>query len=54
MPSKSRKYIKTLEDIIKVCDHWKEQIEDKTEKGKYLLLEFEEEGILEVLSDILD
>ena len=54
MPSESRKYIKTLENIIKVCNRWKEHIEEKTEKGKDLLVEFEEEGILEVLSDFLD
>ena len=54
MPHKPRKYIKTLEEIIEVCNRWKEHIEDKTEKGKDLLIEFEEEGILEVLSDFLD
>ena len=51
--SLSRKYIKTLEYIIKVCNRWKEQIEEKTEIGRELLIEFEEEGILEVLSDLL-
>ena len=53
MPSESRKYIKTLEYIIKVCNRWKEHIEEKTEIGKELLVEFKEEGILEVLSDLV-
>ena len=53
MPSESRKYIRTLEYIIKVCNRWKEHIEEKTEIGKELLVEFREEGILEVLSDLI-
>ena len=51
---KPRKYVKTLQEIIDVCNRWIEHIEGKTEKGKELLIEFEEEGILEVLSDFLD
>ena len=53
MPIERRKYIKTLEYIIKVCERWKEHIEGKTDIGKELLIEFEEEGILEVLSDLI-
>ena len=52
MPNKSRKSIKTLDKIIKVCEAWKEHIEKDTEIGKELLVEFEEEGIIEVLSDM--
>ena len=53
MPNESRKYVRTLEYIIKVCNRWKEHIEEKTEIGKELLVEFKEEGILEVLSDLV-
>ena len=53
MPNKSRKHVRTLEYIIKVCNRWIEQLEAKTELSKELLEEFEEEGILEVLSDLV-
>ena len=52
MPNKSRKSIKTLDKIIQVCEVWKDHITKKTEIGKELLVEFEEEGIIEVLSDM--
>ena len=54
MPNKPRKCIKTLDKIIDICTSWKEHIVNKTEKGKDLLIEFEEEGVLEVLSDYLN
>ena len=46
------KSIKTLNKIIQVCEAWKKHIVEKTEIGKELLVEFEEEGIIEVLSDM--
>ena len=51
--SLARKYIRTLEYIIKVCQRWKDQIEDESDLGRELLLEFEEEGVLEVLSSLV-
>ena len=53
MPKPTR-YIKTLQEIIDLCDRFIEHIKDKTDMGKDLLIDFEEEGVLEVISDYLD
>ena len=53
MTKKSRKSIKTLDGIIEICIYWKKQIVEKTDEGKKLLEEFEEEDILDVLSDMI-
>ena len=51
--SLERKHVRNLEYIIKVCERWKSVIESGSEDGRELLIEFEEEGILEVLSSMV-
>ena len=51
--SLERKHVRNLEYIIKVCERWKDVIESGSEDGRELLIEFEEEGVLEVLSSMV-
>ena len=55
MPLERRKYIQTINYMIKVLHRWLGQLEDKPKSKKTIELmeEFEEEGILEVLSDLI-
>ena len=41
-----------LDEIIQICSGWKKHIEEKTKVGKELLIEFEEEDIIDILSDM--
>ena len=52
MPRKAFTSIETLNKIIEICTEWKRHIEEKTETGIELEEEFEEEDILEVLTDM--
>ena len=59
MPNKSsttdkakRKVVKKLDKIIEICTRWKKHIIEKTSVGEELLLEFEEEDIIDILSDL--
>ena len=55
MPLERRKYIQSINHMIKVLNRWLGQLEDKpkSEDTIELMTEFEEEGILEVLSDMV-
>ena len=55
MPLERRKYIQSINYMIKVLNRWVGQLEDKPKSKKTIELmeEFEEEGILEVLSDMV-
>ena len=53
MPIKRTKSIRILNEIIEICTRWKQEILRNTEDGKELLKEFEEESIIEVLSDYI-
>ena len=55
MPLERRKHIQTINHMIKVLSRWLGQLEDnpKSKKTIELMEEFEEEGILEVLSDMV-
>ena len=53
MPLKRTKSIKILKEIIKVCSVWLHDITENNEDGKAMLLEFEEESVIEVLSDYI-
>ena len=55
MPLERRKYIQSINYMIKVLNRWLDQLEDKPKSKKTIELmeEFEEEGILEVLSDMV-
>ena len=52
MPRKTFSSIETLDKIIEICTEWKRHIMEKTEIGKELLEEFEEEDIIDILSDM--
>ena len=52
MRRKAFSSIETLDKIIEICTEWKRHIEEKTEIGKELLEEFEEDDILEVLFEM--
>ena len=47
-----RKVVSKLNTIIKICTRWKREIMEKTSVGEELLLEFEEEDIIDILSDL--
>ena len=54
MPLERRKYIQTINHMIKVLNRWLGQLEDKPKSKKTIeLMEEFEEGILEVLSDMV-
>ena len=44
--------IETLKKIIEICTKWLGHIEEKTETGIELIKEFEEEDIIDILSDL--
>ena len=44
--------IEILKEIIEICTEWLRHIEEKTETGIELIREFEEEDIIDVLSDL--
>ena len=52
MPKKPVKSIKMLDEIIEICTSWKKHIVERTKIGKELLIEFEEEDIIDILSDM--
>ena len=52
MPRKAFNSIETLDKIIEICTEWKRHIIEKTETGMELLEEFEEDDIIEILSDM--
>ena len=41
-----------LYEIIKICSAWKKNIIEDTSIGEELLLEFEQEDIIDILSDM--
>ena len=47
-----RKVVKKLTKIIEICTRWKNEIIQKTSVGEELLLEFKEEDIIDILSDL--
>ena len=52
MPRKAFNSIETLDKIIEICTEWKRHIMEKTETGMELIEEFEEEDIIDILSDM--
>ena len=51
MPSKRTKSIRILNEIIEICTKWLNDIQENNEDGIEILNEFEEESVVEVLSD---
>ena len=47
-----RKVVCKLDKIIEICIRWKRYIIEKTSIGEELLLEFKEEDIIDILSDL--
>ena len=47
-----RRVVCKLNKIIEICSRWKKHIIEKTSVGEELLLEFEEEDIIDILSDL--
>ena len=52
MPRKAFNSIETLKKIIEICTEWLGHIEKKTEIGIELIEEFEDEDIIDILSDM--
>ena len=53
MPIKRTKSIRILNEIIEICTKWLQDISENNEDGKEILKEFEEESVVEVLSDYI-
>ena len=53
MPIKRTKSIRILNEIIEICTKWLHDIRENNVDGKEILKEFEEESVVEVLSDYI-
>ena len=53
MPIKRTKSIRILNEIIEICTKWLHDIRENNPDGKEILKEFEEESVVEVLSDYI-